>query len=179
MDFHEFLGDDIQTGSPTSENLSKQKRPPNAYILYCLENRTSLRIQNPDLPNIEISKMLGDNWRALDESQRRPYKEKAKVLQAEFKKQNPDYKYEKARKKRIEHEMLSQSRGVVSQKDLLQNGIQNILNIVRANGLSFPNFELNQQNMYQFNQVNQMHINIDQQDPLQQEFHPFDIFDQH
>lgn len=179
MYFQEFLGDDIQTNSPTLENSPKQKRPPNAYILYCLENRTSLRMQNPDLPNIEISKMLGDKWRGLDESQRRPYKEKAKELQADFKKQNPDYKYEKARKKRIEQEMLTQNRNHVAQKELIQNGIQNILNIVRANGLSYPNFDLSQQNMMQYNQVNQMQLNIDQQDSLQQDFHPFDMFDQH
>ena len=84
-----------------SEGTNKARRPPNGYILYCLEKRGELRNIHPDLPNIEISKMLGSNWKSLDESERRPYKEKAKARQTEFKKNHPDYKYEKARKKRV------------------------------------------------------------------------------
>ena len=86
----------------------KPRRPPNAYILYCLEKRTELRAQHPELPNVDISKLLGDKWKSLDESERRPYKERAKVLQSEFKEQNPDYKYEKARMKRSSQELLRQ-----------------------------------------------------------------------
>lgn len=82
------------------------KRPPNAFILYCLENRQEMRSRHPELPNIEVTKMLGDNWKALDEAARRPYKEKARDLQAEFKNSNPEYKYVKARQRRTTQEML-------------------------------------------------------------------------
>lgn len=95
-----FQGDDL------SDPTNKSRRPPNAYILYCLEKRTELRNIHPELPNIEISRMLGQNWKSLEEVARRPYKEKAKILQTEFKKEHPNYKYEKARKKRITQEIL-------------------------------------------------------------------------
>lgn len=78
----------------------KTRRPPNAYILFCLEKRSELRTQHPHLPNVDISKLLGDKWKELGESERLPYKERAKTLQAEFKEQNPGYRYEKARQKR-------------------------------------------------------------------------------
>jgi hypothetical protein len=63
---------------------------------------------HPNLPNIEISRMLGVNWKCLDESVRRPYKERARVMQADFKQAHPDYKYDKARQKRQAHELLLQ-----------------------------------------------------------------------
>jgi hypothetical protein len=90
------------------ESLSKSRRPPNAYILYCLEKRAELRMIHPNLPNVEISRMLGVNWKCLDESDRRPYKERARSMQADFKQQHPDYKYDKARQKRQAHETLVQ-----------------------------------------------------------------------
>lgn len=86
----------------------KPRRPPNAYLLFCLEKRTELRTQYPHLPNVDISKLLGDKWKELDESQRLPYKERAKILQTEFKEQNPGYRYEKARQKRTSQELLRQ-----------------------------------------------------------------------
>ncbi|KAK8895569.1 Transcription factor SOX-17 [Tritrichomonas musculus] len=110
-----FTGDDL------SDPTNKSRRPPNAYILYCLEKRTELRNIHPELPNIEISRMLGQNWKSLEEVARRPYKEKAKLLQTEFKKEHPDYKYEKARKKRITQEILMANNKTSSNSNNLNN----------------------------------------------------------
>lgn len=90
------------------ESKSKGKRPPNAFILYCLERRQEVRVQNPDLPNLEVTKRLSEQWKSLNEVGRRPYKERAKALQAEFKKSNPKYGYTKARQRRNTREMLLQ-----------------------------------------------------------------------
>ena len=82
------------------ENILQIKRPPNSYLLFCLEKREDLRNQNPTLSNVEISRMLGELWKKLKESERRPYKDRAKILQDEFKEHNPNYKYVRAQKKR-------------------------------------------------------------------------------
>lgn len=122
---------DASTLNPTDNSLlSKTKRPPNAYILYCLEKRGELREQYPDMPNIEISKMLGERWKDLDEAYKRPYKERAKDLQTEFKQKNPEYKYEKARKRRQEQEMLIQQskRPIPFDLTSLSNGDQQSMN---------------------------------------------------
>ncbi|KAH0790507.1 HMG box family protein [Histomonas meleagridis] len=87
-----------QGGNATENN--KLKRPPNAFLLYCIENRAKIREQNPDASNIEASKILADLWKAMSEESRLPYKNKAKIEQQKFKTNNPEYSYERAKKKR-------------------------------------------------------------------------------
>lgn len=36
-----------------------------------------MRDENPDLKVTEISKVLGERWRSMDENQRKPYNKKA------------------------------------------------------------------------------------------------------
>lgn len=123
------------TNSPAIEEISelqtnkKNRRPPNAYILFCLEKRGTLREKFPDIPNIEISRMLGEQWKSLDESVKLPYKEKAKEMQKQFKVTNPEYKYERARKRRQEQEdMLQKSRSTIP--ELFSNFPPHLLNTV-------------------------------------------------
>jgi hypothetical protein len=78
----------------------KKRRPPNAFLLYCIENRADLRAQNPEKSNIEISRVLADRWKEMDESARAPYRVRAQEQQSEFKQVCPDYKYDKAKLKR-------------------------------------------------------------------------------
>lgn len=79
---------------------SKMKRPPNAFILFCIEQRTMVREENPDMPNIEISRLLAEKWKETSDEVKKPYTLKAKEQQQEFKRLHPDYKYDKAKKKR-------------------------------------------------------------------------------
>ncbi|OHT11642.1 hypothetical protein TRFO_03844 [Tritrichomonas foetus] len=77
----------------TSKN--KFKRPPNAYVMFCNENRSRVRDENPELSVIEISKILSKMWKESDASVIEGYKLKAKESLEEFKKQNPNSKYHK------------------------------------------------------------------------------------
>ncbi|KAH0795545.1 HMG box family protein [Histomonas meleagridis] len=86
-------------GIATQEN-NKLKRPPNAFLLYCIENRAKIREQNPEVPNTEASKILANQWKLMNEESRLPYKTKAKEEQQKFKVSNPEYSYERAKKKR-------------------------------------------------------------------------------
>ena len=153
----------------------KQKRPPNGYILYCLEKRKELRVLHPDLPNIEISRMLGDNWKSLDESERRPYKEKAKALQADFKQQNPDYRYEKARERRLAQEIAIQSRNQLHSGEGLQYNLQALLNLMKVSY-----YQQTQQTQQGQAISTNMTTNLSEpQYNMTNDFHPFgDFFDQ-
>ena len=62
-------GGPLEFFSTQEESGQKRRRPPNAYILYCLEKRTGMRAQYPDLPNIEITRILSEQWKALEESE--------------------------------------------------------------------------------------------------------------
>lgn len=78
----------------------RRKRPPNGYLLFCLEKRTELIVLNPNVPSIAISKMLGTAWKNMTPAQQAPYKIKAQELQANFKKKYPNYKYINAHRRR-------------------------------------------------------------------------------
>jgi hypothetical protein len=83
-----------------SATSSKKRGPPNAFLLYCIENRADVRAENPEKPNIEISRILADRWKEMDEDLRTPYRLRAQAQQSEFKQICPDYKYDKAKLKR-------------------------------------------------------------------------------
>jgi hypothetical protein len=90
------LGDD-QTGLEPR----KKKRPPNAFILFCLEHRSKVQEDHPDKPNVEISRILAEMWKSLDEPSRNPYKLRAQEQQQEFKILVPEYSYVRARQKKM------------------------------------------------------------------------------
>jgi hypothetical protein len=97
---------------PEHDNTEESEishRPPNAFILYTQEMRSSVRQENPNLSNTECSKLLGKMWKEVPNELKLQYKAKASALQEEFKRQHPDYTYRKARRKRALNELLTKS----------------------------------------------------------------------
>ncbi|KAK8866587.1 hypothetical protein M9Y10_009551 [Tritrichomonas musculus] len=92
------------------------KRPPNAYMLFCNDTREKLLQREPNLNYKTVMTRLGELWNALSKEEKQPYIEKAKQSQAEFKANNPDYKY-KPRKPKAAHQATNQL--------ILPNGISN------------------------------------------------------
>jgi hypothetical protein len=91
---------------PVHRAVSAAHRPPNAFVLFSQAFRSVIQRQNPALSNIEISRLLGKLWKELPVEQKMPYKERAAALQEVFKRDHPDYTYQKAQMKRALTQML-------------------------------------------------------------------------
>ena len=90
----------VPLSEKSEDKQKKQKRPPNAFIRFCLEKRKEFREANPDKTNIEVSTLLANEWKQMTEEQKASYRTAAKDEQKKFKEENPEYGYDRAKQRR-------------------------------------------------------------------------------
>lgn len=82
------------------------KRPMNAFMCWAQIARRRLANEHPELRNTELSKMLGQMWKELDQEQKHPYIKKAEHLRMKHKSQYPNYKYRPKRKRNSKYAIV-------------------------------------------------------------------------
>ncbi|GBN37105.1 hypothetical protein AVEN_134610-1 [Araneus ventricosus] len=71
----------------------KIPRPPNAFMLFARDHRKTLAKKYPTQSNKNISSLLGQCWKKLDEATKAEYYKKAKMLEELHRQQYPGYVY--------------------------------------------------------------------------------------
>ena len=79
----------------SSSSSSSQKRPMNAFLIFCKRHRSVVKSKYPHLENRSITKILGEWWAALDADQKQTYTELARQYKEAFMKANPHFKWYK------------------------------------------------------------------------------------
>ena len=64
------LADD-HTGDPEEEAVAR--RPMNAFLIFCKNQRRVVQEQNTHLDNRSVTKMLGEMWAAMSKPEKSPY----------------------------------------------------------------------------------------------------------
>ena len=63
--------------SSTTKPADKVKKTPSAYILYCTDKRSEVKLSHPDATFGELGVLLGKIWQAMDVKDKAPYEQLA------------------------------------------------------------------------------------------------------
>ncbi|KAF1835982.1 hypothetical protein BDW02DRAFT_578284 [Decorospora gaudefroyi] len=75
----------------------KIPRPRNAFILYRQHHQQAIIARNPGLNNPDISKIIGEQWKAEGDEQKKVWQDLAQEEKARHQEQYPDYRYQPRR----------------------------------------------------------------------------------
>ncbi|KAI9358064.1 high mobility group box domain-containing protein, partial [Pilaira anomala] len=95
----------------------KLKRPPNAYLLFNRDMRRKLLKASPKMTVAEISKEVGDWWKALPDHKREYYVREASILKQEHLKKYPDFIYTRRSKAELAEAKKSSKLGRKSKSE--------------------------------------------------------------
>ncbi|OWB50751.1 hypothetical protein B5S28_g3569 [[Candida] boidinii] len=67
------------------------KRSLSAYMFFANEQRDIVRAENPGIAFGQIGKLLGERWKALDETGKAPYEAKAEADKKRYEMEKAEY----------------------------------------------------------------------------------------
>lgn len=71
------------TWKPFKKDDNRPKRAPSAYMLFAADERPLVIENNPDMKLSQVMVLIGQAWKALSDSKKKPYETKAKKLAKE------------------------------------------------------------------------------------------------
>ncbi|EXJ72959.1 uncharacterized protein A1O5_04108 [Cladophialophora psammophila CBS 110553] len=82
----------------------KIPRPRNSFILFRQHQQASIIAQNPGIPNPEVSKIIGEQWRGLSAEAKEEWNLLAEEEKARHQQQYPGYRYHPRRNGRVSNQ---------------------------------------------------------------------------
>jgi len=78
--------------SKRAKDPNAPKKPQTAYFIFSSERRPQLKTLHPEKKITELAKLLGDEWKEKDESEKKTYQDKAKSEKEDYDKKFEEYK---------------------------------------------------------------------------------------
>ena len=97
----------------TEQKALPPKKPLSAFFIYLRENYDRVTAAQPEIKITEVTKLISNDWKQLDEAAKKPYQDRAEAAKREYEVTYSDYvsKYGKPekRKKKVKKEKKQKS----------------------------------------------------------------------
>jgi len=104
---------------------SAPKRPMSAFLYFSQGRRKTIKDQNPEIKNTQVSRLLGEMWRNASEEDRKPYVDKEKKEREKYKVAIADWRkeFEAKKEEQRQQQEAQQSMGWSQAGSYAQEGV--------------------------------------------------------
>lgn len=103
--------------SKKQKDPNRPKRPMTAFMCYSQERRPGIRVEQPSISMIEISKIIGGEWREMSDADKRPYHDTAGVAHEAYRIKKEAYDKSKPKRPRTAYAFfMKDNRACIAKK---------------------------------------------------------------
>lgn len=114
-----------QKKTRSKKRISPFQRPPSAFILFAKKRRPEIKNDNPDAKFGDISRMVGQDWKALPDHQKKPFEDEA--IEAKVRAEQYNRKVREEHPELVEEYQAAKRRKVGSSNKSSNRGPNNFL----------------------------------------------------